>query len=110
MLTHRNIITLRTLRPSSRKAFVDLGQFQLGRNPVFQMQLADACRISTTGACDLEMVRAIDEPGILRSRRKSNRAALSGCNGIMRRMVRCRRRQHREGMLRGSLRPSTSNE
>src|ERR1700684_502490 len=40
------------------KAFVDLAQFQLGRDPVLQMQPAAHVELDQTGHVDAEMVRA----------------------------------------------------
>src|SRR5947209_3655617 len=38
------------------KAFVDLGELQLGRNPVFQMQLAAQVEFDQAGHVDAEMI------------------------------------------------------
>ena len=44
------------------KALVDFGELQLGRDPVFQMQLAAHVEFDEAGHVDAEMVEPIDEP------------------------------------------------
>src|ERR1700677_637668 len=94
------------------KTLVDLGQFQLRRNPVLQVQLAAHVQLDKARHVDAEMIRTHGDPRSLRSRRKSKGCGrIFWANGIIPTMVAVPPGASiAKPCSAVSLRPSTSNE